>query len=112
MRHLVPGGFVLSLIILLLVALWWPLTAWGWLGLVGTYAVCNIAASYVTAARHGWKLLPLLPFVFACYHFAYGCGFLHGIWDFVISRRGPGRTYTDLTRTSAGHLSDKTTSYH
>lgn len=111
-RHLVPGSFVLSSIALSLGALWWPLAAWGWLGLMGTYTACNVAASYSTAARYGWKLLPLLPLVFACYHFAYGCGFLHGLWDFVILRRGPSRTYTELTRTSAGHLFRKTPASH
>jgi len=37
--------------------------------------------------------------VFACYHFAYGYGFLRGLWDFVVLRHGPRRTYTELTRT-------------
>jgi hypothetical protein len=67
------------------------------------YGVCNVVASCLTAARREWKLFPLLPLVFACYHFAYGCGFLHGIWDFVILRRGPSGTYTNLTRSIAPH---------
>ena len=71
------------------------------MALVGLYFVCNLTASILTAARHGWKLFPLLPVVFACYHFAYGYGFLGGIWDFVVLRRGPHRTYTTLTRSSA-----------
>ena len=53
---------------------------------MGTYAICNVAASFLTAARHGWKLFPILPLVFACYHFAYGYGFLRGVLDFVILR--------------------------
>lgn len=40
------------------------------------------------AARQQWSLLPLLPLVFACYHFSYGYGFLRGVWDFVILQRG------------------------
>ncbi len=103
LRHLVPGCFVFSLITLPLVSLWWPIAAWVWLGLVGTYLVCNIAASFLTAARQGWRLLPLLPLVFACYHFAYGYGFLRGVVDFLILQHGPDHTYTKLTRTSAGH---------
>ncbi len=107
-RHLVPGGFVLSLIMLPLAALWWPFAGWGWLGLVGTYTVCNVAASFLTAARQGWILFPLLPLVFACYQLAYGYGFLRGIWDFFLLRRSPSRTYTDLTRrqSHAKHLSE------
>lgn len=104
-RHLVPSGFVLALIVLPLASLWWPLAVWGWLGLVGTYAVCNVTASFLTAARHGWKLFPVLPLVFACYHFAYGYGFLRGIWDFAILRCGPDSVWTQLTRSSAGDLS-------
>jgi succinoglycan biosynthesis protein ExoA len=100
-RHLVPACFVLSLILLPLAALWYPHALWGWWGLVGAYSAWNLLASLVTAARHGWELFPLLPVVFACYHLAYGSGFLRGVWDFVILRRGPNRTYTELTRASA-----------
>ena len=97
-RHLVPGCFVFFLLVLPLAAVWWPPAAWSWLGLVGLYMVSMVAASVFTAARYGWALLPLLPLVFACYHFAYGCGFLRGVWDFVIVRRGPRPAYTELTR--------------
>jgi succinoglycan biosynthesis protein ExoA len=107
LRHLVPGFFIGSLVILALGSLWWRPAAWGWLGLVGIYGVCNLVASCLTAVRWEWKLFPLLPLVFACYHFAYGCGFLHGIWDFVILRRGPNRTYTNLTRSSVHHSPGK-----
>jgi GT2 family glycosyltransferase len=101
LRHVVAGGFVLSLIVLLPATFTWPLAARVWIGLVSAYAGCNLAASIVTAARHGWKLLPVLPVVFACYHFAYGYGFLRGAWDFIILRRGPRSTCTSLSRTSA-----------
>jgi succinoglycan biosynthesis protein ExoA len=100
-RHLVAGGFVLSLIVLLAASLRWPLAAQVLAILVSAYLACNITASFLTAARHDWKLLPILPVVFACYHFAYGFGFLRGVWDFVILRRGPHATYVTLTRPSA-----------
>jgi glycosyltransferase involved in cell wall biosynthesis len=108
-RHLVPGLFVFTLLVLPLVGLWWPLAAWGWLGLLGTYVVSNLTASVLTAARSEWILFPLLPVVFACYHFAYGYGFLRGIWDFVLWRRGPNTTYSDITRTISHHVTVKTT---
>jgi glycosyltransferase involved in cell wall biosynthesis len=97
-RHLVPGGFVLSLLLLPLVSLWFPFAAWGWLGLVGIYSCSNVAVALLTAARRGWALFPILPLVFACYHFAYGYGFLRGVWDFVVLRRGPNPSYTKLNR--------------
>lgn len=102
-RYLVPGIFVLLILMLPAVSLWWSLAIWAWLGLVGIYAICNVAASFLTAARRGWKLFLILPSVFACYHFGYGLGFLHGIWDLVVLRRRPSRTYTDLTRHAARH---------
>ena len=106
-RHLVPAAFVLSLVISPLTSLISPLAAWTCLGSVGAYSVCNFTASFLTARRAGWKSFPLLPLVFACYHLAYGLGFLRGIWDFVIVRRAPTHTYTKLTRTSENHLPQK-----
>jgi glycosyltransferase involved in cell wall biosynthesis len=98
-RHLIPGSFVLSLVILPVVALWWPVMAIFWLALMGTYSAANIGVSFLTAARSGWVLLPMLPLIFFCLHFAYGYGFLRGICDFVLLGRAPGRVYTVITRT-------------
>jgi hypothetical protein len=100
-RHLAPGIFVLVFFVLSLAAPWSSLATWGWTILVGSYATCNVAASLLTAARHGWKLFPSLPLVFACYHFAYGYGFLHGILDFIILRRKPSVQFTQLTRSKS-----------
>jgi len=97
-RHLIPGFFVMLLPVLPLVSLVWPPVVWGWLGLLGMYSMCGISASFLIAARKEWKLFPILPLVFACYHLAYGYGFLRGLWDFVILRRGADRTCTELTR--------------
>lgn len=98
-RHLIPGTFVFLIAVLFLLSFWLPLAAWCWFGLAGAYLLCDFAASFVTAARNGWKLILVLPFVFADYHFAYGFGFLRGILDFVILRRGQSAAYVKLTRT-------------
>lgn len=100
-RHLIPGCFVLSFILLFVASFKSSLASQSWIALASAYSACNITASCLTAARHGWKLLPVLPAVFACYHFAYGYGFLRGAWDFVILRRGPHPAYKTLSRTSA-----------
>jgi glycosyltransferase involved in cell wall biosynthesis len=105
LRHLIPASFILLLVALPLVSIWWAVAAWGWLGLVGIYFLCSVIASSLTAAGSNWNLLPLLPPVFACYHFAYGFGFLRGIWDFVILRRPPTHSFTKVTRTSEDQLS-------
>ena len=60
------------------------------------YALAALVASVAAVTKGGWRLLPVLPAVFACYHFAYGLGFLAGVWDFVVLRRR-GR-FTKLTR--------------
>jgi len=97
-RHLVPGCFVLSLIFLALVAPWSGLALWGWIGLGGVYLLCNIGASILTSWRTNFRIFPMLPCVFACYHFGYGYGFLRGILDFVVFRREPTHTFAKLTR--------------
>jgi succinoglycan biosynthesis protein ExoA len=104
-RHLVPGLFILLLIMLALPSLWWSLAAWALIGILGAYALGNVGASFVTAASKGWNLFPILPFVFAVYHFAYGYRFVRGVWDFVILRRSPNFTYAKLTRPSIDSLS-------
>jgi succinoglycan biosynthesis protein ExoA len=106
-RHLIPGAFVLSLVLLTLAAPWSGIAAWCWIALLGLYFVCNLVASILTAARFGWMLFPLLPLVFASCHFPYGFGFLRGIWDFVILRRAPSHKYTELTRTREHNLAER-----
>jgi len=100
LRHLVPGLFVLALLIL-------PLVGWVfaplftlWLALLCSYAAANLGASLLTAARSELHLLPLLPMVFGCYHFGYGVGFLRGVVGFMVLRRAPSLTFTRLTRAS------------
>jgi len=99
-RHLIPSCFVLLLLALPLVSWLSPLAGLTWLGLVGSYTAANLAASFLTASQKEWRLFPVLPIVFACFHFGYGLGFLSGLWDFIIRRRGPRRAQTKLTRTS------------
>lgn len=99
-RHVMPGVFVLSLVMLPLLSYLWAKAGWLWLAMVGVYSICNVAASVVTAARKGYRLLPFLPPVFAVYHIAYGYGFLRGFWDFAILGRKPKSVFVDLTRPS------------
>ncbi len=105
-RHLVPGVFIVTLIALSLSSRWWPLAAWCWLALVGTYAVCNTIASIQTAIQRGWRLFPVLPLVFACFHFAYGYGFLRGVADFLMLGRRPDPRFATLTRSSLNRASE------
>jgi hypothetical protein len=98
LRHLVPGMFVLSLAILPLLALFYAPLIFLWLALLGSYTAANLGASLVTAARCGWRFLPVLPLVFGCYHFGYGIGFVRGAVNFLILRRRAAAVFTRLTR--------------
>jgi hypothetical protein len=111
-RHLVPGAFVLVLLMLSLLSLgglitapFWQLSAY--LGrtsviclsiLIASYLAGNLAASAATAGKNAWSLFPLLPSVFACYHFGYGYGFLRGVWDFILRRKTADRNLLSLVQ--------------
>ncbi len=121
LRHLVPGVFVLTLLLLCLVcglcflasALWRPTT---WVGslssrllppvlavlmtVVCLYVLTLLVASVQTARRTKWKLLPALPLVFCSYHFGYGFGFLRGVLDFAVLKRKAPASMSGLTRES------------
>jgi len=118
-RHLVPGAFLLTLLLLCLAdalalpaALLCPagsaagsLSAWiltraslALASILSVYALALVLASAHAAGRTKWKLLPVLPFAFCCYHFGYGCGFLKGLLDFVILRRKAPASFAPLSR--------------
>ncbi len=119
LRHLVPGAFLLTLLLLclagalaLLAALLSPagsatsslssqlltLASLALASILSVYALALVLASVHTAGRTKWKLLPVLPFAFCCYHFGYGCGFLKGLLDFVILRRNAAASFARLSR--------------
>jgi glycosyltransferase involved in cell wall biosynthesis len=97
LRHLVPGSFTAALLLLGLAAPLLPAARLLLATQLGVYLLALVAGSCATAARAGWGLLPALPAVFACYHLGYGSGFLIGVWDFCVRRRGSGR-FAALTR--------------
>jgi len=110
-RHLVPGMFVSSLLLCCLMGGLGALSS-PWLlansmillsCLLSAYAVGLAVASLQTARSTKWKFLPILPLVFCCYHFGYGIGFIQGVLDFLILRRGASVSMIGLTRESAGH---------
>lgn len=76
-RHLVPGVFVATLVIGFVLFLISRHSIW--LAPALAYVLVNWIAS-VDIARQEWRLLPYLPASFAVLHFAYGFGFLSGLW--------------------------------
>jgi glycosyltransferase involved in cell wall biosynthesis len=100
-RHLVPGAFAASLLGLPLLAVIFPVALWLWLAILGLYLCSSLVAAALVARAQHWSYIAVLPAIFACYHFAYGLGFLLGIVDFVALRRGPAALFVSLTRTPA-----------
>ena len=122
-RHLVPGVFVLALLLLGLLTGLACIATFGWpatrlpgsvssrmlataltafVTLVSIYMLALLLASLKTARQTKWKFLPILPLVFGCFHFGYGFGFLRGVLDFAILKRNASASMFGLTRESAG----------
>jgi hypothetical protein len=77
-RHVVPGLFVVSLLIALGLAVFAP---WGLLALVillTPYVFLALLSSFQQSLRYGPILLPFLPPLFFAYHVSYGLGTLWG----------------------------------
>ena len=106
-RQLVPGGFVACL---LLLAAATPFSDWAWRCLLALIALYGAASAVSSAAlcgnRLNWWYMPVMPAVFATYHFGFGYGFLRGVADFVVLRRTARPRFAVLTRSSTA-LSSK-----
>lgn len=97
-RHVVPGLFVLTMLVLIAAS---PVSSLAGLGTVvvgGLYLVCTLAASVIAASQSEVSLLPVMPVVFGCLHIGYGYGFLRGMLDFVILRRNPAAEMEAISR--------------
>lgn len=82
LRHLIPAGFVLSLIATGGLSL---VTVWGrflFCGIVGLYLLADLFFS-MRQSRSSWRLFPALMLIFPTLHLAYGCGFLLALPQFL-----------------------------
>ena len=84
-RQLAPPSLVAALLVSLILFAISPSLV---LLVPALYAVVNVSAAVVTAARKGWKYLPLLPIAFATIHLSWGSGFLLGLFRWGIPRVG------------------------
>lgn len=99
MRHLIPGEFLVSLLFLAILSPFSVVAGWLLLLLIGLYMFANLTASTIACGKlSNLKYMPVIPFVFAAYHFGYGYGFLRGFIDFIILKRGPNEQFTKITR--------------
>ncbi len=98
-RHLVPGGFVGTLLALGLLSFIFGWARLAFAVLLGLYFCGNLCASVVTCRRlDNLKYLPAMPMVFAAYHFSYGWGFIRGVFDFILLKSAGRDSFGKLTR--------------
>ena len=97
-RHFVPGLFVTALALTGILSLFWLPAIWGLGALLAAYLAAITSASLIAASRTEWKLLPILPVIFGCFHLGYGYGFVRGFFDFVLLHNAPSREFVRLTR--------------
>ena len=86
-RQFVPPLFVGALLTSALLALvpspLQRLAALSFSAIAALYGAANLVASLLTAARAGWRFLPLLPILYGALHIGYGTGFLLGLVRFA-----------------------------
>lgn len=101
-RHLVPGGFVAGLLVFGVLAPFNILALRFFTGLVFLYVLVNLVATVSTCRKREYlRYIPVMPPIFAAFHFGYGYGFLRGVIDFVVLRKGGSDKFKKITRGEA-----------
>lgn len=85
-RHVVPGAFVVGLVVSMLLSLITRQPLWT-ISAVALYAAVNLLSS-LWISRRDVRVLPILPVAYATLHLSYGCGFLLGLWQWSGNRSG------------------------
>jgi glycosyltransferase involved in cell wall biosynthesis len=85
-RQLVPSVLVGALLGTAVVGLWFPVVAAAFALIVGTYTLFVLGCSALGTRGQGFRCGMVLAAVFPVLHFSYGIGFLHGIYDHLLSR--------------------------
>jgi glycosyltransferase involved in cell wall biosynthesis len=81
-RHAIPLGFVVALMIALLFSFVAPQLGIPVLtSILVAYFFLGVVSSMQQSLRYGIWMLPVLPFLFFAYHFAYGLG---GLWGLIL----------------------------
>lgn len=99
-RHLVPAIFTLALLISAFLSIVDNAFAPVLIGLGALYLGSSLIASILICnVLSKIKYLPIMPIIFAAYHFGYALGFLIGLADFGLFSGRSGHYFTGLTRT-------------
>lgn len=84
-RHLIPGLFVLSILLLSSLSIFFDSALYAFLGVVLSYSCyLGLAITSIIKDNDRAKYIPILVKIIGAYHFGYGLGFLKGILDFGI----------------------------
>jgi len=98
LRQLVPAAFVLATLVSLCASIFFPVMRIGLIPVFVPYLIFISAGSVITAKRSNWRYLPVLPVIFATFHFGYGLGFLHGLMAQLLRKHKHSGAVTDLSR--------------
>src|SRR5690606_8513632 len=96
LRQLVPPAFVLWLTALLLAAVFWPAARIVLAATVVAYLLAATAAA-LTATRDPATVFRVVA-AFAVLHFAYGLGYLRGVYDLLLVKSSPSARSAELSR--------------
>ena len=99
LRHLVPISFILSIVGSMIVGLFYEIGFYLLGVIIILYVLTSFIFSFKDAIKQGLRYLPVLPLVFSTIHFAYGFGFLKGIWDFIIRKKYKNNKIQDMELT-------------
>jgi glycosyltransferase involved in cell wall biosynthesis len=95
-RQSVPGLFVASLLISLLISAFYRPFVWLFVSILGVYAIVVFGFSLWISLINGAKYFLVLPIVFATLHFSYGIGYLKGLWGLIVSKGHESKKVRDL----------------
>lgn len=79
LRHLVPLFFVAGIILGGVASILYKPLLYVYLAGLGIYFLCDVIASFIGGAKHGWKYCLPLFFLFFCVHISYGLGTIKGL---------------------------------
>jgi glycosyltransferase involved in cell wall biosynthesis len=96
-KQIIPALFVSGTIGSLLLSFFWKPFLWIFLAVSGSYLSVDILFSAVVAKKNGYKYFFFLPGIFLVIHASYGLGFLKGLFDFILLKKG-GIEDVSLTR--------------
>lgn len=82
LRQFVPVIFILSILLSLILSVYYSPLLLLLFFILGSYLSCNLFFTFKISKEEGWKYFLLLPVVFATLHFSYGIGLLIGLIKF------------------------------